>query len=325
MSCCKRYTAPQRSSNVKTISVSAVGLAGKTIFLESGKKVTLNKELGRGNFSVVYEAELCDSDSQDHIISPDPKHCACKIVDYSALKPTEKRWLEEEVEVLRAVKDVKHVTHLESFEKCDNHYFIITSFVEGCDLGEYKEKMRESGELNYDSIQDILLQLLKIVSELHKRGIVHRDIKPENILITPHKGANGKTVREVTLCDFGLSCKCPCGMTMDLPVGTPLYAAPEVFLRRYDHKCDLWSIGSLLLWLTTGNTDEFCPVRMHQAQKRGISRDRYYQDHGISQFSKIHSPEVVINFFRGLCCFNREERLTADQALICPFFSTRFL
>jgi serine/threonine protein kinase len=67
----------------------------------------------------------------------------------------------------------------------------------------------------------VIIPLLRVLEQLHVRGIIHRDIKPENIFFE----ADGSLV----LGDFGLaidsSADKPCSR-----VGTHDYMAPEVRL-----------------------------------------------------------------------------------------------
>ena len=39
---------------------------------------------------------------------------------------------------------------------------------------------------------------------------------------------------------------------MSKRIGDVLYMAPEVFNKKYDHKCDIWSIGVILYILLCG-------------------------------------------------------------------------
>lgn len=70
---------------------------------------------------------------------------------------------------------------------------------------------------------DLLVQLLRALGYLHRRGILHRDLKPSNILV--RRGAEGGPALQVL--DFGLSTG-----TDDLrryrAAGTLLYMAPEL-------------------------------------------------------------------------------------------------
>jgi eukaryotic-like serine/threonine-protein kinase len=55
----------------------------------------------------------------------------------------------------------------------------------------------------------------------HHLELMHRDFKPENILIGPET--------DVKICDFGLS-QTTNSIFVTGRMGTPIYAAPEVFL-----------------------------------------------------------------------------------------------
>jgi calcium-dependent protein kinase len=71
-------------------------------------------------------------------------------------------------------------------------------------------------------------------------------IQPENIL---YKSDHN---REVKISDFGLA-KYLIGEKMYSAVGTPFYAAPEVFdSKGYNEKCDIWSLGVILYHMVAG-------------------------------------------------------------------------
>jgi calcium-dependent protein kinase len=65
---------------------------------------------------------------------------------------------------------------------------------------------------------------------------VHRDLKPENMLY--EKGGN-----ILKVIDFGIAVEKKPNVRLNQRVGTPYYVAPEVLLKSYDEKCDVWSTG----------------------------------------------------------------------------------
>ncbi len=79
------------------------------------------------------------------------------------------------------------------------------------------------------------------------QGVVHRDIKPANILMDgPEK---------VKITDFGLARAMEDGRITQsgIVVGTPQYMAPEQAQgRAVDHRADLFSLGSLMYAMATG-------------------------------------------------------------------------
>ena len=104
-------------------------------------------------------------------------------------------------------------------------------------------------KLSEDEAMDLLSQMLDGLHYLHDEvGIVHRDIKPENFLIY-----NDGQRNKVKLIDFGFATYCKEGETMTEQLGTPQYAAPEIFLEKpYTNKVDLWSVGIVLYNMVKG-------------------------------------------------------------------------
>lgn len=91
----------------------------------------------------------------------------------------------------------------------------------------------------------ITKQVLSAIYYMHSKGIVHRDIKPENMLIE-------KKTKFIKLIDFGISTKISKGEILSSRVGTPYYIAPEVLYKKYNEKCDLWSIGVVIYMIFSG-------------------------------------------------------------------------
>ncbi len=53
------------------------------------------------------------------------------------------------------------------------------------------------------------------------------------------------------LIDFGIAVQRKENEKLVDRVGTPYYVAPEVLLKSYDEKCDVWSIGVIMYMMMT--------------------------------------------------------------------------
>ncbi|MGB1101431.1 MAG: protein kinase domain-containing protein, partial [Pontimonas sp.] len=91
-------------------------------------------------------------------------------------------------------------------------------------------------------------QLLLALTYLAKPelDIIHCDLKPENILLRqPHRSA-------IKLIDFGSSCKSK--DRLYTYIQSRFYRSPEVILGLpYSKAIDMWSLGCVLVEMTTGS------------------------------------------------------------------------
>ena len=91
-------------------------------------------------------------------------------------------------------------------------------------------------------------QICQAVSYVHSRGVTHRDLKPENIMMTDTSPPDCKVI------DFGLAKIVDENTFLKSVCGTPMYLAPEVFLRTdrkqpYDSRVDTWSLGTIFYFM----------------------------------------------------------------------------
>ena len=195
------------------------------------------KFLGRGKFSVVYQAER----------QADSKLVALKIINIYDIK--DKSLVEkclQEVNLLKRVNHPNIIKYLDSFI-FQNELYIA---VEWADKGDVKRLIRkykqEGDEIDESRVIEYTREIAAGLNHMHEQRVIHRDLKPANILIT----SDGI----FKLGDLGL------GRIMNTEtiktfskVGTPLYMAPEVIngSEGYDFKVDNWSLGCVIYELIT--------------------------------------------------------------------------
>ncbi len=103
--------------------------------------------------------------------------------------------------------------------------------------------------LAYEEARVIVQKIAVALADLHRQNVIHHDIKPSSIMFRPSG--------EAVLIDYGLSHhnQLPDLLQEEfrLPYGTAPYMAPERLLGvRDDPRSDLFSLGVLLYFFTTG-------------------------------------------------------------------------
>ena len=144
------------------------------------------------------------------------------------------------------------------FGQTDGWNFIASEYVEGVTL---RQKISQ-GPVEVSAAIDIAAQIASALSAAHASGIVHRDIKPENVIV--------RSDGIVKVLDFGIAKLSPRrqGQTTrrttaviavqtteaGMVRGTVKYMSPEQARGRdVDARSDLFSLGSVLYELVTGN------------------------------------------------------------------------
>lgn len=122
----------------------------------------------------------------------------------------------------RAVAQLEHDNIIPIYQhgEADNMYFIAMRYIEGSNLAEELERLRNAGQsIEVGRLLNILGQIASALDYAHARGIIHRDIKPSNILL----GDDDKAI----LTDFGLVLWGDVDATYGTAFGTPRYISPE--------------------------------------------------------------------------------------------------
>jgi nucleotide-binding universal stress UspA family protein len=125
--------------------------------------------------------------------------------------------------------------------------------------------------LAYDEAVIIAGKIAVALADLHRQNVIHHDVKPSSVMFRPSA--------EAVLIDYGLSHH---NQLPDLlqeefrvPYGTAPYMAPERLIEiRDDPRSDLFSLGVLLYFFTTGVRPFGESETMHGMRRR-LWRDPY--------------------------------------------------
>ena len=192
--------------------------------------------VGRGAFGIVFRAF---DDALQRVV-------AVKVLapQLAVSATARKRFLRE----ARSSARVRHenIVHVYAVEEQPLPYLVM-EFVPGETL---QQRLERTGPLDALEVAQIGRQLALGLAAAHGMGLIHRDVKPANILI--ESGPNPRA----QISDFGLA-RLPADSSLTqtgIVAGTPMFMAPEQANGElFDHRADLFSLGSVLYTMCTGN------------------------------------------------------------------------
>eukprot|EP00927_Polykrikos_kofoidii_P028822 TRINITY_DN25045_c0_g1_i1.p1 TRINITY_DN25045_c0_g1~~TRINITY_DN25045_c0_g1_i1.p1 ORF type:complete len:839 (-),score=186.20 TRINITY_DN25045_c0_g1_i1:22-2511(-) len=123
--------------------------------------------------------------------------------------------------------------------------------MELCQGGELLERIIDQGHFAEPQAVAMMQQATNAVHYMHSRKIMHRDLKLENFMLYSKEPLNVED-NVLKIVDFGSARDFPVEGCCCTLVGAPYYVAPQVILREYDEKCDVWSLGVVAYILLSG-------------------------------------------------------------------------
>lgn len=250
------------------------------------------EKIGNGAFGKVYKVI--------HKVSELTR--VVKIVCKSTIKyqDDEKEFLKE-IEMLGQLDHPNIVKVFEYFVDYENYYVI----QEYCKGGELYEQIYKFETFTEKIAAEVMYQLISAVCYLHSNNIVHRDLKPENIMLL------SKDLGDISikLIDFGAANYCQEGKLLKRKTGTSYYIAPEVVMKKYNKKCDVWSCGIILFILLCGYPP-FDGETDDEIMEGVISKEIIYEDNewkNLSQEAKSFVQKLLIKDYNN--------RITAEDSL----------
>ena len=202
------------------------------------------EKIGEGHFGLV---KRCIEKSTG-------KEYAVKIMNKNKIKKKDLQFLIQERNYMMLIKHPNIVSLIQDYEDENCLYFVMEYF-KGGDLSKYMKKIIDNQKEK--NLERIGARIIKIIAQgveyLNQFGIVHRDLKPENIVFGIEDD-----IKSIKIIDLGVAITLPFGQQSSEAIGTLAYIAPEMFTHNpYTYKVDVWSIGILLYWLTSGGVVPF--------------------------------------------------------------------
>lgn len=256
---------------------------------------------------------------------------------------------EIEISILQHLNSIQGHENSSIIQSIDYFIFrnhICVSFeILGKNLFEFSKSLH-SHQINNNQIKSIAFDLLSGLSFIHKNYVVHCDLKPENVLMCQNS-------LNVKIIDFGSSCYI--GRQRLQYIQSRFYRAPEVILGiPYGPPMDIWSFACIIGELINGKplfpgTDEAEQLEMYMEvfglPPREVidncSRKNYFFDNAytplvrsqarrkrkvasltLKDVVKLNDP-LLIDLLEKCFVWNQNARITADEALRHPFFTTK--
>lgn len=283
------------------------------------------EKLGEGTYATVFKGR---SRTTNEIV-------ALKEIHLDAEEGTPSTAIRE----ISLMKELKHVNivRLHDVIHTETKLVLIFEFCEQ-DLKKYMDTHGERGALDPSTVRSFMYQLLKGTAFCHDNRVLHRDLKPQNLLIN-RKG-------ELKLGDFGLARAFGVPVnTFSNEVVTLWYRAPDVLLgsRTYNTSIDVWSCGCIFAEMITGvplfrgrdNQDQLLNIMRiigtpdERVLRKIASDSPEIQLKQYPRYPKVPWQQVVpkaspqaIDLLERLLQFDPTKRITAQEALLHPYFTT---
>ena len=207
----------------------------RRLHLLTDERYELTRKLGHGSMATVVAADDTRLDRSvaikilhRHLIR-DPEHCS--------------RFRREAESIAR----LDHPILVDVYDLLEEPGEFLAMVIEHVDGPSLRDLLEKSPPLPPELASAIIVPILEGLDHAHNQGVVHRDLKPANILFD----ADGRP----RLTDFGIAHVVDARTLTDTGsiLGSPAYMSPEaVDGEPIDHRTDLFSIGSILFLMVTG-------------------------------------------------------------------------
>ncbi len=210
------------------MSVPEDSLATPSVVGDRLGRFLLVREIGRGGFGLVFEAE------DTHL----RRRVAIKILrPERGRSPKTLEWIQREGEAAARVHHPAVVT-LHDVGQWEGGTYLVYELLEG----ETLKSRLARGPLRRPEARQVLRSVATGLAQMHTAGVIHRDLKPGNVFIETDGG--------IKILDLGLA---QVAGAVGIVAGSPPYAAPEQWEgKATDARADVFAWGVLGQRLLTG-------------------------------------------------------------------------
>jgi len=161
----------------------------------------------------------------------------------------------------RIIRFVDYFERKSTFFK-EKYIYLVSKYNDEKDLHSYIEHLKIKEEL----LIEIILEMARCIRLCHEAKVIHMDIKTENFVVIQEKPLRLKLI------DFGFS---RYGETKKLKnvCGTKLFIAPEIIRKECYFKSDVFSLGSVAMFLQLDNFNDI-PKENLSIEVQGLRRCR---------------------------------------------------
>ena len=270
------------------------------------KDYELFKEIGKGNFGVVYLTKKIGC----------PILLSTKVIDMSKMNEVMLNYLQFEIDIMRELSNHPNIITIFDVIKSHSHCYVVMEY---CNGGSLEDCLQRYGNpFPIVIIQHFMRQIVSGVRYMHSKKIMHRDIKLDNILVNfkTEEDKNNLNLLKATvkIIDFGFSCKISKTGLQYSTLGSPINMDPIILKKLnsttgktrqlgYDQKADIWSLGTICYEMLIGKS-AFDAQDMDELVEK-IEKGTYVIPTSVSK--------EVISFLNGMLQYESRKRLNCEQ------------
>jgi len=197
------------------------------------------KVLGRGAFGTVSQL-LCKEAGEHRCLKTIDK-------DRAASSGMPVSLVSEEIDKLKALDHPAILRLFEYYVDATSIYLVTDMFPAGHLLKVLEDKIRSRSPPTEAWVCDLFHQVCMGITYAHEKGLMHKDLKLDNLMLSRVDPPLPVVI------DLGLAEIFPIAeadsFRSNRVSGTISTMAPEVIMKRFNYKCDVWSLGCCLYGL----------------------------------------------------------------------------